>query len=1398
MSDRLTSDEVERLRRYMPPGWWERVGPALTPRVLTDSISHLRALLAAVATYVPMAVLTDGRNASVGWGGFRYGTGLFADVSGFTRLTERFSQERGREGAEEVTLIINGFLQAVNSIATRYGGDLVDFAGDAALSFYEGAGHAARATRAAWEMQQVVRERFARVETSLGPFSLRMSSGLGSGWVFAARLGTPDRATYAMMGPALTAMTRAQSLARAGQMLIDATTRDLAGGAIVSVPAKEGCFKLSEARPYGGTLPSPDLQLAPPAGSPPAMLRWLLQRLDSIAPFLLPGLLEKLVLSSRVGGIESDHRWVTTLFADLRGINDLIRALGSERVSLLTRIVNRYFLAMRDVMDRYEGVLHKVEAGSAGPRFLTTFGAPGSHADDPERAVRTALDMQEALAEVNREARALLGDIIGGRCWPGPRLAVGITTGFVFAGSVGSAERREYTVLGEEVNLAQRLMSVAAEGKALIAASTASHLSPRVATEEMPPVWVKGKSVPVRHFLVQGLVDGTVLRERAGGELVGREAALAHVVAALDQAVQGDGQVLVVHGEAGVGKTRLVLEAVREAGRRGLRVFSGQCVSFLRDTVPYLPWADILRGLLGVPCGGTPEEQDAALAMRMAAAGLAGWEPLVGDALGLSLPDTPLTASLDPRLRQQRFFDVVVELIVHYTRRRSLLLWLDDLQWVDTASLGLLDHVVRNVRGLPVLLVLAHRPTEGLSGRWRGLPHVGEVWLSELGEEERGALLARLLGVRRAPEPVARSVLSRSQGNPLFIEELVRALIEAGVLRREVEGWAMVANPETAGVPDTVQGIIQSRLDGLAETERRVLQVASVAGQSFTVSVLDGVYPYDDLDGTLMERLRLLTARRYLTPVEPPADYAFRHAMIQEVAYESLPHARRRALHRAVARFIEETSMEENPERLELIALHYYRGREWRKALPYLLMAGQRTQREYTNEAAINHFERALRAAEQLDEPCEEERLAAHKGLGQVLAILGQYDEALEHLDQAWAIVEAWPPSLERDHSQAELCRETAGLLTTRGDYRVALEWLEQGLGLSGVEKTAGGAGLYLMGAGVFHRQGDNQRAREWCLRGLQVADQLDGGERGEILARGNYLLGTILHTLGEVDEAVERCRRSLELYEGQGDLLGRAQAHNNLGMVYHDLGEWTLAIEQYVAAMQLAERIGYAEGRARVATNLGEVYLTQGRLDDAEQAYQSALEIAEQRGMTYGVALLHNNLGAVCLREGKWQEAEEHLSQSFALFEEIGSEEFLPELYRHRAEVALERGDVKGALDDARRSLECARVQRMELEEGPAWRVMGQAWLAQGELDQAEEALSRALAAAVAVENQYEAARARLHLARLQLLRGQETSAIELARQAAHTFIDLGAQLDLRETDAVLREAEGGKGGDR
>jgi len=1369
--------------------------------------AHLKALLEVVVTYLPRGLVqaqldrpTPGRSQ----GRFHEGTVMFADVSGFTAMSERFAQAAdARAGAEEITEIVNRYFEAMIGIAQTYGGDLLKFGGDALLTFYTGPEAALRACQAALAMQETMDRQFAQVETSLGPFPLRMSIGLGSGEVFLASLGSVEGMEYAVMGPALVAMGEAESLAQAGMVILDRATWEAAGPAIEARPtAAQGFYHLRQIRRPVPPQRSSQVTLLPPLDDPARAIRWLVTRLDALTLYLPDELLQRIRPDPHHIEPLDERRPVTVLFAGLHGVERTVERMGRDQAEVLTDYLDAYFNELRAVVRQYGGVVNKIGAGPAGPHLMALFGAPRAHEDDPERAVRAALEMREVVPTL-RERFPGLADRMG---------TIGINSGNVFAANVGSATRREYTVMGDEVNLAFRLMTAGQPDEVLVRQeTTAQEVQHRFFLEPLAPVRVKGKAKPIAICRVTGLREIAPLSRDRGGPLVGRDAEMEQALQVVGRARQGEGQVLTITGGVGMGKSRFAEAVIAHCQAQGMAVLSGTCLSYGRE-IPYLPWAAILRVLFGLREGEPPEARRRRLTTALASAHLEEWGAVIGEVIGISLPESPLSASLDPRLRQQRFFDITLELLRRTAGRQPLALLIEDVQWIDPASLALLNYVARNIARDPILLLIAQRPEGELDRAWTRLPHHTEIVLGELSLRAIWQLVAALLETDRVPpaieeamwvlalgeRPSPDSTLDTSAlvsywGTPFFTEERVRALIEAGIWQRRPDGqWEVAVDVERVEFPETLQGIILSRIDRHPEPERRTLRVASVIGRIFAYMVLENVYPYGDRNGSLKERLdRLIDLGvTLLSPDDPVLTYIFRHAPVRDVVYESIPSRHRRMLHQLIGDFLEATGA--GKEQPGLLAYHYYQGQDWEKALEYALEAGKLAQREYANDTAIAHYRRALEAADHLERDAREERLTAWEGLGDVLSVVGEYEEALRYYTEARTTLEAAEPSVERDRRLADLYRKIASVHTAVSDYETTFAWLEKGLRLPGLEGQVEQARLYLAGAGAYHLQGKNDQAFAWCQQALQVARPLAGEAAQREMAHALYLLGAISNRLGENQQAIAYCEQSLALYEVLEDANGMAQAHINLASSLVEMGAWDQAAHHYREALKIKQRIGDAFGQGLITNNLGEIHRLQGDLEQAERFYRQSLEIWERLGSTYGIAFLHNNLGAVYHRRGEPEKALTYFQKSLRLAEEIGSEDFLAELYRNLALVHLELGEVDQACDWVQRSLTVATEQGMRTEEGITRRVLGQVLWTQGRRQEAQEALAESARLLEEADSQYELGRTWLTWARFLVAEGAKAQAIPLARRAYRLLEKVGVRQEAQEARELAEGAMG------
>ncbi len=1401
---------VERLERYAP----EQLAHALLhqprPAAVRSCDAHLDALLRAVCTYLPRYLVNQQlREPCPGQvsGQFREATLMFADISGFTAISERLSR-RGEEGAERITNIVGDSFTTLLDIGASHGGDLLKFGGDALLMAFFGHDHAIDACRAAAQMQRAM-ARFGRVEAFDEIFSLKMTVGLGSGLLLTANLGTPEKMEYAVMGEALARMARAEDQAEGGEISIDEATYRLVESQVHVGEKRQACHLLTrvEGSEAGGTQ-YPTLEALPRLRGPDLPAMWshmqeTVDRLDALVPFLPPGLLDLLRfdperMASRERG---EFRPVTVVFTNFYGVEEIIRQLGPGRVAEITAILNAHFSTMQEVIQRYEGVIDKLDSYVVGHRIMALFGAPRAHVDDPERAVHAAWEMQARLSAFDQlETSAGVFTL---------RQRIGINTGRVFAGNVGSERRHEYSVMGDEVNLTARLMSVAQEGQVLISQSTAAQIGKRFRLDEKKPVKVKGKSLPVPNYEVRGIVEryesGALARR---SPLLGRDEEWQTVWRVARQAARGDCHVLAIQGEMGMGKSRITEDLIEHWTEQGGAVFFAACLSYGRHT-PFAPWLAVLHDVFGLRDDDSDQDRREKIVSRLAAAapGWADWAALVANLMGIPMVESDLLRSLDPKLRQQNLQRIVSSLIASESRYHPTLLIVDDVQWIDEPSLALLNYLTTHVRSLPLMVCVTHRPDASLDIAAAHESNYTSVDLQPLSDAGSLALLdSQLPTTPEMPRPLKDLILENAQGNPLFIVEMAHALIE-NYLSYDAESgvYRARADLERVQVPDTVSRVILSRLDRLNEQSRNMLKVASVIGRVFQQWLLQSVYPFHIEETEMETRLLDLCGKEILDRAQ--IAYLFRHVMTREVAYESLLYAERRDLHRKIAGCIEAQPGAHAGEYVEVLAEHYTLAEDWPRALKYHLKAGVRARAIYANEDAVHRYQKALEIAQRVPDSLSE-RLAAYAGLGDMYELLGRYDESLESYGQARAVLEE---TVSREDAGAEaallqragprrsdLCRRTAHVYECKSEYHTAQEWLDRGLAALGQgDSDLEAARIYTVRAAIYHRQGNNQEAVRWCGRAIQVASEVNGGEGAQEMAHAAYLMAEIYRRLGDNEQAVQFAQRSLETYRDLENVIGQGQAHNALANAWFEQSRWQQAMDHYLEGLAIKERVGDIYGQGVLTNNIGGIYVLMGQLEQATAFYERSLRVWDELGAAYGKGLIHNNLGAVYLRMGDLAQASDHLGQSETIFAEISSEDFIAETSRYRAEVALCRGELDEALTLAERSLECAIGQGLKMDECATRRVLGAIYCKAGDLERADAYLSQSMDIACELDNRYETGRTLHHKALMQRRQGRSAQARASLLQAKVIFEALDASLDLAEVSRELGELAGeAKGG--
>jgi class 3 adenylate cyclase/tetratricopeptide (TPR) repeat protein len=1378
-----------------------------------DERQRLQTLLGTIIPYLPRPVVEQQLDApKLGQvrGEYWEGSLLFADLSGFTALSESLSL-LGTRGAEEITRIVNDLFTALLVDVERYGGVLVKFGGDALTAFFGGSEHELRAVVAASVLQEVMQERFVNLDTLGGFFTLRLRVGVHAGRIFAAHVGYepgyPLRGMELVVtGPDVNRVAQAQDQAAPGEICITADVLERIHDVVGVEPVAGSVYRMVRIdRSSCAATPQAEPMVIDLPDWSATRMRLLL---DALGPYLPVDFTDERNSDPTDPELRPGLRPVAVLFANFVGYSTILRTLadkGEAGVHLATAILNAYYARMQDVIGRYGGVVNKVDMHTEGDKLMALFGAPRSHGDDVERAVRAALEMQAVMVDVNQHIRDML-ELIGAPV-TNVRQRIGINYGHVFAGNVGSdlaGSRREYTVMGDAVNLAARLMSAATEGEILISPTVRRQISERFEIVDLSPILVKGKTEPI---LVSRPARPLTLRERSAirrgrRPFIGRERQREALTSAARRILAGQGQVAVIVGEVGTGKSRLVeefqIQLASGVDFSDVRCFVTELPSYAQE--PYAPFIDLFRRLVALGSRPTDDANRLRAWVETRVPNLDHFLPLLGDLLAIPIGDNQVTAALTREQRRDRLFDLVEAVLHSDARSHPLVLVVDDLQWADTASLALIERLAQGIAQCPIFLVLCYRPDASFSTPWAQLDHAVVVDVDEFAPEESAHLIRELLASDDVPENLTELVWSRAHGNPFFIEEFVKSLREMEAITR-VDGRWRLASEETAmtAIPDTIEGIVLARLDHLEVRCREVLQEVSVAATSQVRIPGVLVERVDPFVTDLPRRLRTLVADGLLEALELELEelaYHFRHTLTRDVAYDTLLHARRRELHGLFAQAMETLYADRLDEQVTALAHHCVQAEDWPRAFSYLRRAGVRAQLLFANRDAISNYEQALATAEKhlpdMLLAMKEEQLGralsdVHELLGDVLEVEGRYDESLQHYALARTMVAADERSDDQVRRLAGLCRKSAVVHERRSEYDLAFKWLEHGLSNLDREKpTIEEARIFLLGAGVFQRQGTNEDAIRWCQRGLDVALKIGSREALQTVAQAYYNLGGIHIRQGDSAMAVEFCRKSIQVYQDIGDIVGQSQPQINLANAYLELGSWQQATDHYLQALEIKRRIGDVYTQAVITLNLGGVYLNQGNLDEATDSYVRSLEMWRKLGSTYPIALLHNNLAAVALRRGDGTQALELLKESEELFREIGSNDFMAEVYRHRAEAHLFCGDLDAALECAQDSLSQALAQEMRLEEGMTRRVLGQVFLAREELVEADEQLRASLKILDDLDSRYEAAQTLVQKALLYHGQGYVAEAAGSLERAIAIFEELGAQLDLAQAQSL------------
>lgn len=1412
-----SAQEWSRLRHFLPTDLFEQVERAPLEQKQALCLARLKQLLTTIITYVPrhhaLALLADpaAPNKQIS-GEFLEGTLLFADISGFTKLTERLYQVGGKEGAEKIVGIVNQYLDTMLAILFRFNGHLIKFGGDAMLCLFAGKDEAAmNALWAAWEMNQAMSVQFAQIEVFQELFHLDMKVGNNTGLLFATTIGDETHLEYFLTGRAAERTAQAEAAAHRQEIIVSQDTYKQVINRVemTELPEKTGFYRVT-AVPPKPPQENQDIwsMIVEQINNHSTDLWSIIDRLEALSPYLPTGLLPQLAYDPKAEHLESQHRRVTVMFVNFTGMSRIIEIFGPERAEEITAILQEYFQAMQQEAHYYGGVVNKVDLYDQGDKLMVLFGAPVTHERDARRAALTALAMQKRMKKLKSP---LAGTFLSQR--------IGIHTGFVFAGHVGSStqHRREYTVMGNAVNLAARLMSAAAEDEIRISQAVWDQIQAEFLAELLPSELLPGLDEPVPMYRLTAFSEGAQRPlPHLQAPLIGRQDILEDLKARTNNMLYGGiKQVIAIIGEGGVGKSRLVqswqedMETIVSTAKAPLWLTS-YARSYGQPT--YGLFLDIVRGLVGIT--GNDEQADCWHKLdRYVGQQLIGSETFTADLLlqrqaylgsflGLDMSlrhgMTEWVSQLEGEALQLQIWLAISDLLQVATQERPLILILEDLHWADKDSLALLEFVIDRLPDtVPFIFCLVFRSQkEALIWQtWHNLkkyPDCKEIELKELDEQMRANLLHELLGLERPLDPsFEQLVIDETDGNPLYLEEVLYRLIEDKTLELTETGWQLPHPVTKLAVPDSLYQMIQSRIDHLdyaSPGARRVLWLASVLGLTFTSEDLRQIFVRSGRDQAEFQRhFRILrNAAMFRDPVakvgtDSPPPFKFRHGLVQQVAYENMPTYHRRQYHQEVGQWLEIKHQTAPTGYYETLAHHFAQARVWDKAFHYYSLAGQRDARIYANDSAERYLWMALSLVEQA-QPDDSDLAQAYYEFGKVLVVKGEFDTAQRHLVKAFNLFSslagatALTPDSKVNLLQARICYEIGHIYQRQTkDLPTALSWQKQGLALLPETPTAEAAMLHALGGMVYLRQGNFQQAQAEAEQSLAQAQATDVKAERSFAHR---MLSIVHRARGKLPLALNHCQASIAVSEEISDLIGLGKDYANLGVIAFEMDDWLQAQDAYQQAVTVLEKAGDKFALTRAYANLADLYYHQGNLEDGFHYARLALDMSGEMDARQEMIIAQVILATLHWRMEEWKSAFSYLLLADELAETAVM--FKPTVGRWLLEVALSQGDLAQA-EQRLAALQTLETDILVDEAEPIQRLQAQFLAAQGEPARAIEILEASLTRLEASGPRYQEAQALLILAKIQTqIQPDKNDVIcKQAKRAQTIFTELGARLD-------------------
>jgi class 3 adenylate cyclase/tetratricopeptide (TPR) repeat protein len=1026
-----------------------------------------------------------------------------------------------------------------------------------------------------------------------------------------------------------------------------------------------------------------------------------------------PKFLQDKILTNR-SAIEGERKLVSVLFADVANYTSISENLDPEEIH---HIMDGCFQILMDEIHEYEGTINQF----TGDGLMALFGAPVAHEDHSQRACHAALSIQNAIGSYSEK--------VNKDCGADFQMRIGINSGLVIVGSIGDDLRMDYTAVGDTTNLAARMESMAQPGAIFVSRNTERLARDFFEFKSLGKVEVKGKEDAQEAFelIKAGEVETRIGASVAKGltRFVGRKNSMAALMEAYERAKSGSGQVVGVVGEAGVGKSRLLLEMRSMLPQGEFSYLEGRCIHFGSSMI-YLPILDILRSYFQIEDG----DREFIIKKKMQEKILDLDEKLKGvlapihDLLSLKVDDEAFD-KLEPNEKRERTFEAIRNLLIRQSQEKPLILAVEDLHWIDKTSEEFLGYLIDWLANSPILLILLYRPE--YTHQWGSKSYYTRIGVDQLGTPSSTQLVQAILEEGQIAPELEQLILNRAAGNPLFMEEFTRTLLENGSIERKSDQYVLSRNAADTQVPDTIQGIIAARMDRLEDNLKRTMQVASVIGRDFAFSILQTI---TGMKQELKSHLINLQGLEFIYEKQlfPELEYIFKHILTQEVAYNSLLLKRRKEIHEKIGQAIEEIYADRLEEFYEMLAYHYSKSNNPKKAYTYFRLSGNKSMQKHSPWEALHHYKEAVNSIKELP-PCDDTRkdqIEIYRLLHAPFAILGYPEGSLEIFQDALEVSKKIGDAVNLAHfytdigfyqgfrgklsnaiksgknavQEAKKTDDSEAIISTindlcyiyswRGEYFKIAQLAPEGIDLA--EKTKKEYEIFqgrtvctymslcLIYGFSMGMIGNFSQGKLYCEKANRVAEKIN---HLRSLGQAEGYCGFLDSVKGDYKHAIEHLQKSVELCEQSKYFLQLIFSRSFLGYAYLLQGDPKIAIENIKIAIKLHNDIGFMANLSWHYIYLSMAYFDLGNLEKALGCIEKSISLSHKCNEKGYEGQAHIWRGRILakLDPSKKVETEESVRKGIEILKPLQLKPLYADGYLALGEIYADIGQAKQAL---------------------------------------------------------------------------------------------------------------------